>query len=996
MRIKNYTLALMMLASFSLTASEGGIISNANKNDVRFIKNTKRLPDVAFQQALRESAEWQNFVAANGTWYVVFNEENAKPHRAFGKPVPVFGMDPQSKAMNFITSKLSGFNIPVSELSYAGGAVSQNFQYVHFNQIHSGLKVLYSDVYVKMTPAGSVITFGCDVYNDIAISTSPTISSTDAITFAQIGISDAVVNTSVKSDLFILPVPEFKKNIYHLVYEVTIETVDLTGVPANYLTLVDANTGEVLSRTNKVLHYDSKVTPTPTPVPAAATDITITGTVYPTNPYAATQVKPLVNMEMVQGATTYNTDALGYIGLPSATPVSVNFSLEGLWSKVETSGVTPTFTATANPGTNTFSFNADANIRELSAYYHVNIVHDYMKTKFPAFTDMDNPLLTNVDETGTCNAFYNGVSINFYAAGGGCNSLAQVGDVVYHEYGHGINDKFYNSQGASFDNGGMGEGYADIWALGITASPILGIGFDDTDPTVVVRRYDINKKIYPQDLVGEVHADGEIIAGCWWDTNLNFADLQEMMDLFKETFYATVTGPNGTEGQVYVDILIEALTTDDLPINGGDNDITNGTPRDNAIVDAFDLHGITLLSNAVITHVPVMSSVAAAGIPINASVSVVYPWALSSVQLYYKINRLGAWTNLPMTVTTGINYTATIPAQPNATVIGYYLGLMGTTGTLSVVEPVAADNANPNLPYYILNGVSLLVEEDFDINFGAWGQGVASDNATTGNWSVEVPVGSYGTPGTPSTIVQPNSQNTPGGSMCAITGNAPGITSGLGTNDVDAGITTLESPIYNMTSYTNPILTYYRWWSNNSGANPGQDFWQAQISNDGGATWVFVEQTQVSDKSWRRFAFRVTDYVPVSATVQMRFMTSDSLITGAYLNGGSLVEGALDDYYLYEASGVGIDENTSVAAVSVYPNPASNVINVSYELLNSEDVSIVLTNAIGQVIYSQAVKESNVGRHTLKIDTDAFAAGIYQLNIKTGKKDHVQKVAIMK
>ena len=144
-------------------------------------------------------------------------------------------------------------------------------------------------------------------------------------------------------------------------------------------------------------------------------------------------------------------------------------------------------------------------------------------------------------------------------------------------------------------------GDADIWALGITGTAVLGIGFDDTDPTVFVRRYDINKKVYPQDLVGEVHADGEIIAGCWWDTNLNFGNLQQMMDLYKETFYATVTGPDGTEGQVYVDILVEALTTDDLPANGGDNDITNGTPNDNAIVDAFDLHGINLLSNTVMT-----------------------------------------------------------------------------------------------------------------------------------------------------------------------------------------------------------------------------------------------------------------------------------------------------------------------------------------------------------------------------------------------------------
>jgi Zn-dependent metalloprotease len=974
-----------------MSASEGGIISNANKNDVRFIKNPKRLPDVAYQQALRESAEWQNFMAANGTWYVIFNEENAKPHRAFGQPVSVYGMDAQSRAMNFISSKLSGFNLPLSELALSGNAASENFQYVHYQQVHAGLKVLNSDVYVKMTPAGKVVSFGCDAYTDISISTMPVISSSDAVTFAKGGILDPVTSTSVNSDLFILPVPEFKKNIYKLVYQVTIETKDASGVPANYYTLVDAENGEVLYRENKVKHF------TPEPPPAAAsTDIYITGTVYPTNPYDPSAVMPLRNLKMTEGSSTYNTDSLGYVGIPSTTATSITFSLEGLWSKVFTGTVTPSFTATANPGTNNYSFTT-ANIRELSAYYHVNIVHDYMKSKFPAFTGMDNALPTNVDLTsGTCNAFYNGTSINFYALGGGCNSMAQIGDVIYHEYGHGINDKFYTSVGGSFNNGGMDEGYADTWALGITGSAILGIGMDVADPTVYVRRYDINKKVYPQDLVGEVHADGEIIAGCWYDTGLNFGNLQQMMDLYKETFYAAVTGPNGTEGQVYTDVLIEALTDDDVPANGGDNDITNGTPNDNAIVDAFDLHGITLLSNAVITHTAILSSAGSTAIPVNASVSVTYPWALTSVKMFYKLNRLGAWTGTTMTNTSGINYTATIPAQPDGTVIAYYIGLEGTSGTLSLVKPIAADDANPNLPWYILNGVSLLSEEDFDANFGAWGQGIPSDNATTGMWVADVPVPSYGTLGTPSTIVQPGTQNTPGGSMCAITGNAPNASDGIGTNDVDGGVTTLESPTYNLSTYTNPIFTYYRWYSNNSGANPGNDYWEAQISNDGGATWTMVERTNVSDKSWRRNAFRVTDYVPLSSQVLMRFMASDSLIAGAYLNGGSLVEGALDDFFLYEAGAAGVNENENVTSVGVFPNPANSTVNISYLLNTTEDVTVILTNNIGQVVYSEAVKDNSMGKHSLKIGTEQFAAGMYMLNLRAGKQDHVQKVAVIR
>ncbi|MBK8366848.1 MAG: hypothetical protein IPL10_05370 [Bacteroidetes bacterium] len=66
-----------------------------------------------------------------------------------------------------------------------------------------------------------MVTFGCDVYNDITLSTTPTISPSDAIKFAQTGLGDLVASTSVKNELFVLPIPEFKQNIYKLVYEVT-------------------------------------------------------------------------------------------------------------------------------------------------------------------------------------------------------------------------------------------------------------------------------------------------------------------------------------------------------------------------------------------------------------------------------------------------------------------------------------------------------------------------------------------------------------------------------------------------------------------------------------------------------------------------------------------------------------------------------------------------------------------------------------------------------
>lgn len=990
-------IALPLLFAVSAVASDGGIISNTNKTEVRYIKNGKRLPDVAYQNELRAKANWQNFMSANGTWYVVFNEENAKPHRALGKPIPVFGMDAHNQALTFINTKLTEFNIPTAELNYVHTAVSNNFNYVHFNQKHGGLKVLNSDLYVKLTPDGKVVSFGLDVFNDITIPLTASLSPAGAGAAASTGISDAVIASTVSPDVCILPIPEFKQNTYKLVYEVTVETRDSHGVPSKYYTLVDATTGAVLYRQNQVKHAEAPVEPPP----AAATDVNVTATVYPTNPYNPSATVPLRNLKVVASTVIYNTDSVGYVGLPAAVPSSATVVLEGLWSKVITGATTPSFVASLNPGTNNISFNSSANIRELSAYYHVNIVHDYMKTKYPTFTGLDNALPTNVDLTsGTCNAFYDGTSINFYALGGGCNSLAQVGDVIYHEYGHGINDKFYTAQGGSFNNGAMGEGYADLWALGITGSPVLGIGFDDADSSVFVRRYDVGGKVYPQDLVGEVHADGEIIAGAWWDTGVNFGNLQQMMDLYKETFYATITGPDGTEGTVYVDILIEALTSDDVPANGGDNDITNGTPNDNAIIDGFAAHGITLLSNAVVVHTPIETSVGGIGIPVNASVTVTYPWALSAVKMFYKLNRTGAWTGITMTNTSGTNYTATIPPQPNGTVIGYYLGL-GNTGAaaLTAVQPFAADLANPNIPYFILNGADLYSMEDFDDNFGGWSLSAPTDDATTGRWVVDIPMPSYFTAGDPTTIVQTDVQHTPGGQYCAITGNAPSASDALGTNDIDNGETTLESPNYNLSTFVNPMFTFYRWYINNppSGANPSNDTWEVQISNDN-TNWTKIERTNVSDKSWRKFAFRVTDYVPLSATVKLRFVAEDSLTSALPFpdNGQSIVEAAVDDIFLYEQSAVGIQENTEVASMLAYPNPAKDNLYIDYSMIQTAEVAIELVNVMGEKVYTGSFGKQTEGMHRQKINTENLAQGVYVLNMKTEKNIKTQKITIIK
>ena len=883
MKSKFLFIILTISASF-LYATEH---NHTDKNEIRYV-NASAL-NVTFQQQLREGSVWQAFLLDNPNWFVLFNENNQLPHKAFGEPIQLNGSS-NADVLNFLST--TSFTLP-ADLRFVNSTRNDKYINFDFNQFYNDIEVINSKVYAKLSLDDKLIAFGLDIFNDINIDINPIVIENTAITAAQQQIDQPITDVSVQEKLMILPIPTMGKYEFHLVYVVRFKTKIDEG-PAHYICYVDAKDATLLMRKNEVM-YEAP----PSGTAAVSGDIYNEG---PFNPATNEKFKYLKAVDQ-NIPTNYYTDNNGEVVLPMNLGSQVRYKLEGLYSDVQTNGNTPDIYANLSPSNTILFDNSNSTIQERTAYWSVNKVHDHFKNVFPSFTGLDSPMETNIDEAGSCNAFFSGNSINFYAEGNGCQATAKIADVVYHEYGHAINNARYNS-GSGMWNGALNEGFADVWAFTITNSPFIGQGWDLVDPSINIRDYQ-DRKIYPQDLVGEVHADGEIIAGCFWDTYLNLSNMNQTLDLFKYTFDSGVDGPDGTEGAIFTDILLEVLYADD-----NDANLTNGTPNDIAIVSAFALHGITLLSNAVISHNPVSSAVGNLAISINASVGITYPWALGSANCLYRLNDEATWNNLVMSGAS--SFTTSIPAQPNGTVVAYYISLSDNYGNESGITPMAANLTpikNANLPYFIMVGYDLMEEEDFDFSTGFWQTGDVDDNATTGLWEIGSPVGSYTDNGDP---VQTDQQHTNGGSQCLYTGNAPSSSDGIGTNDVDGGHTTVFSPYYDLSSYVNPAFSYWRWFTNNTGANPGADWWQVMITDDG-VNWHYVENNKSSDNSWRKFVFRVSDYVGLNSNVQLRFIASDSLRPGQNLDGGSLIEAAIDDLMLYEAQSGNTSINDALA-----------------------------------------------------------------------------------
>ncbi|MBK7109110.1 MAG: T9SS type A sorting domain-containing protein [Bacteroidetes bacterium] len=982
--MKKFTLLFCVLSIFFLGNAQNAQIEN-DPYIKTFILNPHYQPDANQQAKLRAGDAWQNFLAENGTWWVEFNEITGKPQRATGKGIATSGASVEERALNFLTNNAKAFAPEVTSLQLQKINTSK-YYYVNFYQTYAGLNVLFSQATLRLTKEDyKVILFGLNVYSDISVNTIPSLSKEAAANYASTDFTIAVNSTEVESDLAILPIPNVNAGGYafKLVYTVVVNTTNTENLPGKYRTLVDAHTGDVLYRTNEVHSCGAYLLSANADIQSVITD----------NPLLPTENRGLPYIKVTIDGSSYYADENGILNLDFITePTEATVELKGLYAKVyqgETGSSLESISVTLEEGDNVIEFDTEsgATASDVSAYYHQNIVHDYVKSLFPDFTTLDFDQTIRTDRgDGTCNAFYDGTSINFYANGGGCPATALFNDVVYHEYGHGINYDLYAYLGdpSGMNNGAMQEGYADIWGYTITGYPILAQGFSGSSATYI-RRYDADPKVYPEDLVGEVHADGEIIAGAWWDLYENLdSDMNAMIAIWTETLYATSDGSAGTEGLIFRDVLLEALLADD------DNaDLSDGTPNDLAIIEAFAEHGITLLANAVVEHDENTASLPAAEpVIIEATLEVDFPVYLGDLFMYYRTSPTDIYSEMIMTETGATTYESNIGVQPAGTIVEYYFLVTDIYGGVAVTTPKNVNSDDPNLPFYTLVGYELKETEDFDNVFTDWEvDPYGDDDNTTGTWTVDVPIetidGSY--------INQPGDDHTPGfTNLCAFTGNAPS-SEGLGANDVDGGATSLRTPLFDVTDLDNPVLTYYRWYANDSptSANPGNDVWQVYISNNE-TDWVRIERTYTSDNSWRKNAVRVLDYVEASSTVGLLFIAQDSVMPGSDLDGGSLVEAAIDDLQLW---GIGIEDtviedttgnfinafaaNTLIG--KLYPNPANDFVQLEIKDFSGA-IAIQVYNSLGELVLNETAIVSPQSLYPINISI--LTEGIYTVQIK--------------
>ena len=257
-----------------------------------------------------------------------------------------------------------------------------------------------------------------------------------------------------------------------------------------------------------------------------------------------------------------------------------------------------------------------------SSFYHLNRVMEKGRAWLPGNTWLQSQLLDNVNIDQTCNAYWDGASVNFFKSGGGCRNTGEIAGVFVHEWGHGLD---FND-GGGYDN--PSEAYADVVAMFETHQSCVGRGFYESQncggygdaclSCTGIRDHDFAQHVSdtpatPSGFLAthcpggsgpcgkEVHCEGYVAGEAVWDLAsrdlpAEGSDAPTSWETAERLFY---TSRQGSGGNAYNCALPSSdgcgagsWFTKFRVLDDDDGNLANGTPHAAAIYAAFARHGI--------------------------------------------------------------------------------------------------------------------------------------------------------------------------------------------------------------------------------------------------------------------------------------------------------------------------------------------------------------------------------------------------------------------
>jgi len=367
---------------------------------------------------------------------------------------------------------VQGFDLRLDaehSLNYGG-----YFWNIQLQQYVDGLPVADAYAYFRINH-GNLVQFGTNRLADVNIDTRPSLSADESFlaSVSNIGFTGEVGARPIPGKLQILPIAAEGDQSFGEPFEglrgagyrhvLAYEHIFVpAGTDEPFRVLTDARSGQVLELRSEVVYA------------------TVTANIYPT-----TNSDPLVSVGLpfvnVTNSTTKTTDANGTYSYGSGTATS---TLNGKYIKMSDKCGAISLSA-SSPGNLAFGGaggtdcttpgvgGAGNTHASRTGHYHLTKINRKAITFLTTNTWLKGLLTANMNINSTCNAYWNGTTVNFYRSGGGCSNTGEIAAVFLHEWGHGMDTK---SGGAASDQA-SGEAVGDTFAFLETKDACIGKNF---------------------------------------------------------------------------------------------------------------------------------------------------------------------------------------------------------------------------------------------------------------------------------------------------------------------------------------------------------------------------------------------------------------------------------------------------------------------------------------------------------------------------------------
>jgi hypothetical protein len=509
---------LLSAASWAIVPPEPGPASLTSK---AFFKPELYLPitNVPLAQAKLSSlnsSAWDDFFARNGQGFNVYVDARTGaatsvegsvpfiPGQGFGNKVTleglrttlgrnVTGVDEALIAdlvTKFIEDNSAALGVDPRQLGKARvTAVSDFLWQVYIPQQIDGVAVRHAHV-VATINHGNLILIGTESWANASVGIKPALAAEDAVAKGSeyLGLAETPSLVWQQPSLEVLPmaradaqsgqtfIGQFGQGYAHrLVWSYGFQQEKEHN---RWQVTVDAETGEVLAVEDKNHYFEAKVQGGI--YPSTNTEV------CPSNEFCGVMQtdSPMPWADTGMAAPNNFTNGAGVYDWTTGTATT---TLNGKYVKVIDGCGAVSFSSNGSNGhMNMGGSNAQHDCvtggggagntpASRSAFYELNKLAEQARGWLPSNAWLAQQLPANVNLNSTCNAFWNGTSVNFYKSGGGCRNTGEIGAVFDHEWGHGIDDNDANGTLSS-----SSEGYADIAAVYRLQTSCVGHGFFQT------------------------------------------------------------------------------------------------------------------------------------------------------------------------------------------------------------------------------------------------------------------------------------------------------------------------------------------------------------------------------------------------------------------------------------------------------------------------------------------------------------------------------------